>query len=282
MALAVGQVSIGDLVMGEGTAYRLPGFNPWARTVRAIQSAPRAWGHGSWSGAEWSDEVVVPMQILVEAVGLGGWQAAHQLLLAAFAPSADDVELRWNLDGTEYVMFGRPRMVEPEVRTIALGWAMTHAAFVALDPHVYSGVEHSDTLGLPSSVGGLTVPVTVPFSIPAVVTSGRVMLTNAGTADVGLKLRVDGPVSEPRVSLLSTAGTAVLRLFMDVEVGQWLDIDTGARTVYLNGVASRRGLAAVSGAGWPVLPTGESELAFDAALFDPLAQLTVRWRDAWH
>jgi len=438
MALEVGQIAVGDLVMGEGTPYRvMTETDFWSRHVRADQTGPRAWGHGSWSGAEWAEEAVIPLRIMVSGSGVGGWLAAHQQLVAAFRPRSEDIELRWNLDGTEYMMRGRPRMVEPDTSTIGLGISVTRCAFVALDPHIYSGEEHSVTLGLPSTSGGLTVPgppalnanpffetdtsgwsgqnatiarsteqahegsasllitpdgvsasggaiadglvpvtpgrpvrasmwvyspggwndlrplvdwhdasqafmsselgsgfavpagqwthlqqtltppagaayaklrarhggtpsasdiwyvdelmlvdpasggLTVPFTVDAVVSAGRVMLSNAGTAPVGLRLRIDGPVSEPRVSLLTDDGTAVLRLQLNLGTGQWLEIDTSARTVYLQGTASRRGLASVNEGGWPLLPPGSAELAFDAATFNASARLSVAWRDAW-
>ncbi|MFG2046130.1 hypothetical protein ACGFIW_01700 [Micromonospora sp. NPDC048935] len=282
MPLADGQVSVGGFLLGEGTVYSLQTFNPWTRTTRADQSGERAWGDGSWSGAEWAEQAVVPIVVLTQAETVDGWQAAHQALLAAFAPRSDDVEMRWRFGSTEYMMRGRPRMVEPEIGLIGLGMAMTRAAFVGLDSTVYSGVEHSVTLGLPSTSGGLTVPITVPFTIGAVVTSGRQTITNAGKKPTGLLLRVDGPVVEPRVSLLTSAGTGIVRVWVTLTAGQWLDIDTAARTVYINGTVSRRGLTSVEGIGWPVLPGGESaELAFDASSYDSSALLTARWRDAY-
>ena len=281
--LTEGQVQVRDLVMGPGTPYRiLGGFNPWTKNVRAEQSDSRAWGDGSWSGAEWADEVVVPLPILVQASGVSGWMAAHQTLVAAFAPSHEDIELRWMLGGAEYVMFGRPRMVEPQTENIGVGLAHTRCAFVALDPAIYSGTEHSVTLGLPSTSGGLTFPLSFPLTFPATVTSGRATITNAGTKTTGLRLRIDGPVEEPRVSLLTTAGTAIVRHWLTLTSGQWLDVDTGARTVYLNGTASRRGLTTADGIGWPVLPPGSWEIAFDSPVYNPDARLTAYWRDAWH
>lgn len=281
MALAEGQVQIRDLVIGPGTPYRFARgshFNPLQRTVRADQGGARAWGHGSWSGAEWAEQVVIPMRLVVMGTGTAGWLTLFQQLLAAFAPSDEDLELRFMLAGTEYLMLGRPRMVDPEARHID-GHTYTQASFVCLDPTIYSGTEHQVVLGLPSTSGGLTLPATAPLTVPAVVTAGRATITNAGTKTAGLRLRVDGPVMEPRVSLLDATGTATLRLYLDLDAGQWLDADTAARTVYLNGTASRRGQAA---GGWPVLQAGVGELAFDAAAYDPAAQLTVTWRDAWH
>lgn len=289
MPLAEGQVQVRDLVMGSGTMYEtLRGFDPWTRQVRAEQSDPRPWGDGAWSGAEWTAEAVVPIPVRIRDAANrtpGGWLAAHQALAAAFAPSHQNLELRWCTGGTEYVLFGRPRMVEPNVETMPAGWTYTRAAFAALDPTIYSGAEHLVSLGLPSTTGGLTVPVTVPFTVGATVTNGSEPLVNAGTKAAGLLLRVAGPVLEPRVSVISDAGTATLRFDLPLDAGQWLDVDTAARTVYLGGTSSRRRQTTVQGIGWPELPAGPggtAEITWSAAVYEPAALLTARWRDAWH
>lgn len=279
MTLADGQVQVRSLVMGADTIYRFPEhFNPYSRTVRADQGGQRAWNHGSWSGAEWTEEVVIPMRMYVMTTDPASYVAAQQDLAAAFAPSNTDLELRWAVAGTEYLMYGRPRMVNPEARRLD-GGSYVSAAFVALDPRVYSGSTHSQQLMLPVTTGGLTFPVTFPITFPATVISGRATITNAGKAPTGLQLRIDGPVTEPRVSLLAGGVTSTLRLWLTLTSGQWLDIDTMARTVYINGTASRRGNASGD---WPTLPSGMAELAFDASVYNPSAQLTATWRDSWY
>lgn len=496
MALTEGQVQVRGLVMGRNTAYKLLEFDPWSRQVRADQGAARAWNDGAWSGAEWQDKAVVPMRIRVLGSDAASWLALHQALAAAFAPSHEDLELRWVTGGVEFLLRGRPRLVEPEVRTIGRGQVVTKAAWAALDPAIYSGTEHTTTLTLPSASGGLTVPLsttltasatfgvpaasawspadtgqvwttsggvaadynvaagvgthrmtatnssrwtimaalalrdvrvqgtvstdvlaaggghfpalaarfvdtnncylaraemstaatvvltirkrvagvetqlasfatglvhapgtriavvletvggvlrakawlaanpepavwhlitedpdltaagavacrsilsstnsnvlpvtaswddisvtdlsggglTVPVTVPATVTAGRVTIAGLGTRPVGMQVRIDGPVQEPRVSMLAAGVTTTLRLWLTLDVGQWLDIDTAAKTVYLNGTASRRGQAS---GGWPTLPPNgvAAELAFDASVYDPTTQLTATWRDAWY
>ncbi|MGH9247941.1 MAG: phage distal tail protein [Acidimicrobiales bacterium] len=275
-----GQASVNGLLMGHDTSYKLLGFNPWTKNVRAEQQSPRAWNHGSWSGPEWAEDVIVPMRVLPQSVDAASWLGLHQQLVAAFRASHADVELRFRLGGVEYLMRGRPRMVEPDAVMIGGGQVVTRCAFVALDPRIYSAAEHTGSIGLPSSSGGLTAPVTVPFTVAAVVTAGRVTLVNAGTEPTGLLFRVDGPVVSPRVTLAGPGGPQALIFDLTLTVGQWLDVDTAARTVYLNGTSSRRGLTAVVG-DWPALPPGPWELAFDAAAFDPDAELTWTFRDAW-
>jgi hypothetical protein len=253
-------------------------FNPWVRSARADSEAANAWADGGWSGNEWADMATVPLTVLVRTEdalpGTPGWLALHQQLAAAFAPSHVDLPLSFTAGSDSYVVYGRPRLVEPLAETVFRGWAICRCAFRALDPLIYSGSEQQVVLGLPSSVGGLTVPFTVPFVIDAVVTSGRATITNSGTARTGLVLRIDGPVVQPRVTL----DGQVLRFNGTLTAGQWLDIDTKARTAYLQGTVSRRG--AVSGE-WFLLQPGSSEIAFDAAAYDAAATLTVTWRSAY-
>ena len=252
-------------------------FNPFVRAVRANEGDVRAWNNGAWSGAEFADALTIPMRIVALGQGAAGFLAAHQAIAAAFAPSSTDLELRFAVAGSEYVMYGRPRLVEPQPRNIT-GVAWYQAAFMALDPLIYSGTEHTQALVLPVASGGLTVPITVPITVAGTVISGRAPITNAGTATVGLRLRVDGPVISPRVSLLVGSVTSTLSFALTLGVGQWLDVDTARRTVYMNGTASRRGLTSGD---WPMLPTGTYELAFDASAYDAAAGLTVTWRDGW-
>lgn len=283
MPLLEEQVSVRDLVMGPGTPYKMLGFNPWTRNIRAEGAGKRAWAHGSWSGSEWLDEVTVPMRIRTVGEGVAGLLAAQQQLTAAFRPVGDateDVELRWMLGGVEYVMFGRPRMVEPDAEVIGTGRSYSQCAFVALDPFVYSGAEAVvDDIALPIYVGGLSVPFTVPFTIDGSLSGGYADIVNAGTADTGLVLRIDGPVVSPRVWLVHEDGT-VQRLDFDITLasGQWLDIDTKNLTVLLNGTVSRRGQTSGD---WPTLPPGTHRLRWNAAVYNSDARLAVRYRSAW-
>ncbi|MGH3679083.1 MAG: phage distal tail protein [Natronosporangium sp.] len=282
MPLREGQVQIRDLVMGVGTRWRMMNdFNPFALQVRAAGAGERAWGHGSWSGAEWAAERVVPMRVLIIDEGqpdTAGWMAARHKLAAAFRPVGDvveNVELRFALGGAEHVMFGRPRMTEASTIHIAHGHGFADCAFVALDPLIYSGEEASAAMGLPSFTGGLTVPVTVPITVNATQVGGFADLANLGTADTGLALRIDGPAEQPLVLLVTGGVTKTLRFNTDLAAGQWLDVDTAARTVLLNGVTSLRGK--VSG-DFPLLPGGAHRVEFRGS---GTGTLTVRHRSAW-
>lgn len=268
-------------------------FNPWVRQVRADQQENRVFNDGAWSGYEFHDVVTVPIVVLVKdpeaRPGTLRWLQYHQQLAAAFAASSDDVELRFDVGGTPFLMFGRPRLVEPDAETSLRGFAVERCVFVATNPRILGGGDvnvpngeigrHEASTGLPVAEGGLTVPFTVPFAIHATVASGVMILVNAGTYPANLRIRIDGPVEQPRITLQDPDGsTATLRYHGTLTSGQWLDIDTQNREVLLNGTASRRGN--VSGE-WPLLKPGTSELTFNAASFNPDALLTVVWRDSF-
>lgn len=289
MALANGQVQLRSLIMGPGTDYLvLDEFNPFNRQARVDQSEGRAWNHGAWSGVEFAAETVVPVPVRVRNQASGspaGWLSAHQQLAAAFHPvgeEAEDVELRWNWCGTEYVMFGRPRMVEPQVRTVRRGFSLTDCVFVALDPLIYSGQLHQVVTGLPTFTGGLTVPLVVPFTVDGVQVGGIASLVNAGTTDSGLFLRLDGPLVEPRVTLQRPDNTvATLRFVLELVAGQWLEVDTAAETVFRNGLPQSSQLGRTSGEFFK-LPPSTSTLRFaHSGDHNATAQLTVTYRDAW-
>ena len=278
MPLEPGQIQVRDLVMDDGTTtpYMVLSFNPWNRQIRASGEGENPWGHGGYSGAEWLDIAVVNMDIHVIGVSDSDWMTKQFALMQAFAPveTGPDVELRWMVGDTEYMMRGRPRMLNPTVRNIQSGEITSSASFVCLDPLIYSGELHEAPLGLPRWSGGLAVPVEVPVSLDAELSDGVTTITNAGMRTARVLLRFDGPVSRPAVTL---AG-ATLALDLDIPAGHWVDVDTLDRTVLYDGHISRLQDARGS---WPVLPPGSHELRFTARRFDPDAALTVRWRDTY-
>lgn len=274
----------------------LLGFNPWQRQVRADATAPNPWADGGWSGAEWNDAVTVPIRLLVYVgdarPGTRFWLAQQQRVGAAFAASPVDLPLDFTVanpdtpDGDHYVLFGRPRLVEPLAETALRGWALCSAAFVALDPAVYSGPSgsgglHVASTSLPSESGGLTFGVGFPVTFSAVVNAGRLLLTNHGTAPTGLSLELStaADLVQPRITYTKGAAFKTLQYNDTLPAGQVLTIDTHARTAYLTGGVSRRGK--VTG-DWFLLDPGTAEVSWNAAVYEPTATLQVTWRDAWY
>lgn len=275
--------------MGPGTSYDMQdGFNPFVRQVRADQGGPRAWNHGSWSGAEWMHEAAVPIWVTVNGADrdTASWLTAHQALAAAFAPVGDlaeQVEMRFTLGGQEFLMFGRPRMVQPDLLNAGFGHALTQCGFVAQDPRIYAGTASTGSTGLTQTAGGLLVPFVVPFTVDGTLSGGSLSLVNAGTEATSATLRIDGPVANPRLVIQAPDGsTSTLLVEVTLTAGQWLDIDTVAKTVLLNGLTSSNQFGRTVW-GWDPYPlaAGTSTLRFFADAFESAALVTVTHRSAW-
>ena len=117
------------------------------------------------------------------------------------------------------------------------------------------------------------------WGVPAGVTPGAVSLANAGTASYWPRLRIDGPVPNPVVTLVETGDW--VRFGGTVGAGQWLDFDLATRRVLLNGQVSVRHLVTSSGS-WLAVPPGGASISWTADAADPAALLNVwGFEGAW-
>lgn len=139
-----------------------------------------------------------------------------------------------------------------------------------------SGVAQSLSTGLPSSSGGLALPVAVPFSIDATTVTGVLSVVNGGNAPAPTIVRLDGPVQRPVIRHEEQGIELTFDLILDA--GQWLEVDLDKHTVMLNGQASRRGLMRGR---WPDIAPGINTISWSSLTPSPIAAMTVSWRDAW-
>lgn len=288
--LETGQWKVRDLVMGPHTPYRVvASSNTSTLTVRSPQSADRPYAHGSMVGAEWANAATMPIRIMIDAPPYTetAWLDAIDDLKKAFRPvgaSGEMVELYRNIDGREYVWFGRTRMVEPEEDLAAGGYGFVQCSFVAPDPRRYSAELTSQSTGLPVQQGGLTFPETLPWTVDGTLVSGRLSLTNSGTAEAPLTLRIDGPVVNPIV-LLRRPDLVVQSIEFTVTLldGQYLQVTTENHLALINGLAQSNQRGQVTA--WTIDPfplqLGTSELRFMSSGEDEGAQITASHRSAW-
>lgn len=134
----------------------------------------------------------------------------------------------------------------------------------APDPLKYGPVRFATT-GLSSVSGGagLTFPLTFPlnFGLALGATPGVVTVPNTGKASYFPRFRIDGPVTNPVVTLAETGDQ--IRVAGSVVAGQWLDIDCRQRRVLLNGRVSLRHRTSFVGA-WCAVPVGGGSLSWTA------------------
>lgn len=286
--LETGQWKVRDLVLGPGTEYRIASNSPFfTLAIRADQSHTRAFGHGEMVGSEWANARVVPIRIFIDTTEHTelSWVDAIDQLAAAFQPvgsTGEIVELYRNISGREFVYFGRPRLIEPDEDLAAGGYGWVQCAFEAADPRRYSAELTTVSTGLTEYVGGLSTSFTTPFSIVTVLSSGLLQLNNTGTADSGLEVRVDGPLSGNQLVLQRPDGSVQsLSVNLDLMAGEFLLIDSVKKTALLNGV-STADFRGSSQWGWDThpLPPGVTSFRFMGSDDTGTAQATVTYRSA--
>lgn len=271
-------VQLGDILCDNttdaaGVLWICEDVQGWGSPGGTLQLTQRPAGHGSWAGDSYLKSRVMEVKGSLHAPDHATAVAALDRLYAAV--SLDATPLVVTEAGLERMcMVRRQDDVLPtwESDTVVV-WS---AQVVAPDPRKY-GPEQTATTGLPSTVGGLVWPVTWPIRWDATAASGVISVYNAGKLATPARLVVAGPVPGPRVALVGSGR----ELAWDLELadGQWLDVDTGEYTSLINGQVSRDG--AMTSRDWFELPPGVSEIAFNAAVYNAAARLSVVWRSAW-
>jgi hypothetical protein len=205
----------------------------------------------------------------------------HDLGLA-LAPGEDEAPLVFQLPG---VAGGGLRRLycRPRRRSLPVGLEFFYrmplavVEFFATDPRLYDNTESEGLSSLPSAGGGLNFDAAFPIVFGALSTGGTINATNAGTFPTSPTFRIDGPVTNPRIENVTTGQT--LSFTGSLAEGEFLLIDTEARTVLLGGTASRYSWIDADAEWWD-LPPGTSEVTFRASTTTE-ASLTMTWRSAW-
>lgn len=172
--------------------------------------------------------------------------------------------------------------VEPEwLDDLSFTYVMT---LVAPDPLLYGPEAFAQTT-LAASAGGAgrVWPRVWPtnWGVAPGVTPGAVVVGNVGTASYFPRLRIDGPVTNPIVTLVETGD--FVRFNGTIAAGQHLDINWGVPrrvTIGDNPVGMRH---MVSYAGnWLAIPPGGGSISYSADDADPAAVLSVwSYEGAW-
>lgn len=179
------------------------------------------------------------------------------------------------------------RTADVRLTTAASVEWMTETAFKftlqlkAPDPRKFGALQFA-TADLAAVTGtGWVWPAVFPvdWGVPPGVTPGAITVANAGTTAYRPRLRIDGPVTNPVVSLVESG--ARIQYVGFVPAGGWLDIDLEARRVLLNGRVSVRPSLSWSG-DWLAVPPGGGTVAWVADDADPAALLSVwSYEGAW-
>ncbi|MFF2543989.1 hypothetical protein ACFVUY_15640 [Kitasatospora sp. NPDC058063] len=161
------------------------------------------------------------------------------------------------------------------------GAARVEVELIAADPVLYSDQEFAGQVVPAVPRGAARIwPLRFPFSFAragARATPADPVITIGGSAETWPVITLRGPLAAPVITNRSTPGER-LRILLDVPAGEVLTVDTGARTVRLNG-ADRYALSGDSV--WFPLRPGRNVWELDDLVGGRDRVADLRWRSAW-
>jgi hypothetical protein len=193
-----------------------------------------------------------------------------------------DATLTWTpSSGVE--QFVRVRRNMPLRREDSPGWLSTwQLPLVSADPRIYGTTLNSSNVAPSgSAAAGRTYTKTYDIDYDASPPASATMsVTNEGTVESPLTLRIDGPCTNPQLRNVTVGRT--IALVCTLLTGEYITIDTGARTILLNGTTNVYSFLDFTNSQWWTLLQGLNQLEFYAPTYTaPPALFTVSWRHAW-
>jgi len=252
---------------------------PTART----SIVPRPLDDGAWAMRNRRNGRDLPWRFKLKATSAADFDALVSAINAA-ARQPTDAELAANPKGFPLLynggasqVFGwlqdddipRPFQTLQQLTELSIRWFCP-------DPRKYSAALHSLSTGLGTATGGLTFPATFPATFGSGSAGGQIAVSNAGNTDSPPLLSITGPVDNPIIDHVELGRS--LQLTISLITGDALALDADARSVVLNGTASRE--SALTLPQWFLLAPGANTIRFRNNGAFTASQLTVAWRDA--
>lgn len=196
--------------------------------------------------------------------------------------SADAPELRVQLRRSQFtdIIGDGPRaatQADPEAATITVQWVAPLGILESSalnDALIYAGG---------GAVAGRTYPLTFPRTYPSSAPLGTGAVINAGNADAYPLIRLYGPSTEPEF-WNDTQGKVFKFASLTVAAGTFVEIDTRAKTIRLNGdpASSLQNKLVFPDSSWWSLSPGENDLRFVPATYTASTTVAeIIWRDAY-
>jgi hypothetical protein len=277
------QFGIGDLVLGgQGNDYIVHGWSGFGSPAVRVSDMVRPIDHGVFYGPDFFTARTLTIDVTVrgdtpEEVVTN----VDALLEEWYVDSRTDVDvvkaLSVVLPGQDARrLHGRPRRSTLDPRRIIGNRCSGTLEYHAADPRWYSDTEHSAGFTLGTATTGRSYNKSFNYGYGGAGSSGTVQIDNAGNFLTRPNLTINGPVTNPFFENITAGKTITFTITL--ALGESLVVNFDARTVLLNGTASR--YFTKSGDWWE-LAAGINDVRFGASAFDAAATATLYWRDAW-
>lgn len=273
------------LLVGYGTGYH------WLE-AQGLLDAPeprqnellRPQAHGVFLlGQDWLAERSVELSVgIADTYGSATVRDMLDALKAAMRPRDENIAVSFRYNGDAARRFtGRPRgVVIPTSEAFGLGLVVCHLRFIANDPRMYDDVQSYAQSSGASTLGGLGFPFAFPFAF-GTATSGGLIATNEGTiATLPVLTVTAGSGGLTSFTVRNETTGQLVTIVLTMNEAEQLIIDMDAKTVLLNGTASRIDSRVLPDSTWWGLEPGDNVLTFTTS-GSSTATLAVTWRSAW-
>ena len=278
------QMEFRETLLGSGTSFDIV-------SVEGLLDLPdlqtsdrlRLRRHGLYPGDDFVATRAVTVAFEVDAPEVADLNTTMSTLLELTRPGLEESPLSLQIPGVaggglRRVNVRPRRRVVPVNLDFFYGLPIVTIQFVATDPRIYDGTPWLVLTALPSGGGGLLFPATPPLTFVASSDTGDVNAENDGTFPVSPIIRIDGPITDPTIENLEAGKT--IELSIVVASGDYLLIDTEARSVMLNGTASRYSELTATSEWWALEP-GSNTIRFRSSTNTEDAVLSLSYRSAW-
>ncbi|WP_405889475.1 phage tail family protein [Streptomyces sp. NBC_00133] len=288
------QIEFAGILMGPGTPYLVSDVVGLGAPELRTQDVDNPVDDGAYPGVDYYGRRVVRIEASIRTPGdpAAATDALARLHEAAGVPSVRKAAgalavLRLKWPGRDVRrLYGRVRRADAISTAQSIhGWIPLELEFNATDPRFHDDVQQSLILPLDISqnVPGFRAPLTAPITTGVSNPSARPgWLTNLGDLNAHPTLRIDGPVTNPRVWLVETGRS--LELSLTLGAGEFVEIDTrpGTRWVLRNGSGNASSaLSTSSRLDLFQIRPGRSELRWTATDYTNTSRLAISWRDAY-
>ncbi len=146
----------------------------------------------------------------------------------------------------------------------------------ANDPRIYADDQSSGSADVAAATTGVEFDATPDFDFGGAASGGTINAANVGDFPAPWTATIVGPLTNPRLTLAATGEQ--VSLVGDVELGDVVSLDSLARSILLNGSASRYEWLE-AGSVWFDLAPGDNEVQFAADAGTGTCSLS--WRSTW-
>ncbi|MFE2346132.1 phage tail family protein [Kitasatospora cineracea] len=292
--LADWQLDVAGVLIGHGTDVLIEDIEGIGTPDKHVGDRAIPGEDGSYPGRD----TLAPRAIRITAgIRTPGNPAAGFDRLAQLEEAAD-TQVRFTPGATDVLRVQRPgqptrrqygRLISARAISLAdaaHGWIPVEITFAGFDPAWYADTTSGLTLSLDTSAqrgGGFTAPLRAPITTGTPGTAARPgWAVNSGNRPAWPKLRITGPVVNPRV-WVDGQPDALLEFIVALGAGETLDVETrpGLRNIVRNGQGTYAGaLARSSRLDLFRLPPGRSEVRWSAQDATGTSRLALTWRDA--